>query len=313
VRQAPEPNAKENGMTNGHTTEVVAVLGAGGAMGFAMARNIARAGLPVRAWNRSRAKAEPLAQDGAVITDTPAEAAEGATIVLTMLADAEAVVQSMDSDDGALPVMARRNDPDHPVWLQMSTIGEEATRRCIRLANNYGVGFVDAPVLGTRQPAEQGQLVVLESGPEEARPRTHAVFEAIGHRTIRVGEAGAGTKLKLVTNSWVLAVVEAGAETIALAEGLGLDPSLFFQAVEGGALDLPYLRMKGQAIADRDFAPAFRLALAAKDASLVRESASQHGLDLPLLDLIARRLHQGAAEHGDEDFSATYLTSAPKR
>jgi 3-hydroxyisobutyrate dehydrogenase len=311
VRQAPEPNAKENGMTNGQTTEVVAVLGAGGAMGFAMARNIARAGLPVRAWNRSRAKAEPLAQDGAVITDTPAEAAEGATIVLTMLADAEAVVQSMDSDDGALPVMARRNDPDHPVWLQMSTIGEEATRRCIRLANNYGVGFVDAPVLGTRQPAEQGQLVVLESGPEEARPRTHAVFEAIGHRTIRAGEAGAGTKLKLVTNSWVLAVVEAGAETIALAEGLGLDPSLFFQAVEGGALDLPYLRMKGQAIADRDFAPSFRLALAAKDASLVRESASQHGLDLPLLDLIARRLHQGAAEHGDEDFSATYLTSTP--
>jgi 3-hydroxyisobutyrate dehydrogenase len=311
VRQAPEPNAKENGMTNGQTTEVVAVLGAGGAMGFAMARNIARAGLPVRAWNRSRAKAEPLAQDGAVITDTPAEAAEGATIVLTMLADAEAVVQSMDSDDGALPVMARRNDPDHPVWLQMSTIGEEATRRCIRLANNYGVGFVDAPVLGTRQPAEQGQLVVLESGPEEARPRTHAVFEAIGHRTIRAGEAGAGTKLKLVTNSWVLAVVEAGAETIALAEGLGLDPSLFFQAVEGGALDLPYLRMKGQAIADRDFAPSFRLALAAKDASLVRESASQHGLDLPLLDLIARRLYQGAAEHGDEDFSATYLTSTP--
>ena len=174
------------------------------------------------------------------------------------------------------------------------------------------MGFVDAPVLGTRQPAEQGQLVVLESGPEETRPRTHAVFEAIGHRTIRAGEAGAGTRLKLVTNSWVLAVVEAGAETIALAEGLGLDPSLFFQAVEGGALDLPYLRMKGQAIADRDFAPSFRLALAAKDASLVRESASQHGLDLPLLDLIARRLHQGAAEHGDEDFSATYLTSTPR-
>jgi 3-hydroxyisobutyrate dehydrogenase len=298
-------------MTYNQSTEVVAVLGAGGAMGFAMARNIARAGLPVRAWNRSRAKAEPLAQDGAVITGTPAEAAEGATIVLTMLADAEAVVQSMDSDDGALPVMARRNDLDHPVWLQMSTIGEDATRRCIALANNYGVGFVDAPVLGTRQPAEQGQLVVLESGPEEARPRTHPVFEAIGHRTIRAGEAGAGTRLKLVTNSWVLAVVEAGAETIALAEGLGLDPSLFFQAVEGGALDLPYLRMKGRAIADRDFTPSFRLALAAKDASLVRESASQHGLDLPLLDLIARRLHQGAAEHGDEDFSATYLTSTP--
>jgi 3-hydroxyisobutyrate dehydrogenase len=292
-------------------TETVAVLGAGGTMGFAMARNIARAGLPVRAWNRSRDKAEPLTQDGAAVADTPAEAAQDATIVLTMLADADAVVSAMNSDDGALPVMARRDDPDHPIWLQMSTIGEEATRRCIGLANRYGVGFVDAPVLGTRQPAEQGELVILESGPEQARPRVQPVFDAIGHRTIRAGQAGAGTRLKLVTNSWVLAVVEAGAETIALAEGLGLDPSLFFQAIEGGALDLPYLRIKGQAMTQRDFAPSFRLTLAAKDASLVRESARQHGLDLPLLDLIARRLHQGAAEHGDEDFSATYLTSAP--
>jgi 3-hydroxyisobutyrate dehydrogenase len=111
-----------------------------------------------------------------------------------------------------------------------------------------------------------------------------------------------------------VAVVEAGAETIALAGGLGLDPSLFFQAIEGGALDLPYLRLKGQAMAEREFSPSFRLALAAKDASLVNESARQRGLDLPLLDLIARRLGEGAAEHGDEDFSATYLTStAPGR
>jgi 3-hydroxyisobutyrate dehydrogenase len=294
-------------------TETVAVLGAGGTMGLAMARNIARVGIPVRAWNRSCGKAEPLARDGAVVTGTPAEAAEGATIVLTMLADADAVISAMDAEDGALPVMARRGDPDHALWLQMSTIGEEATRRFEGLANRYGVGFVDAPVLGTREPAERGELVILESGPEEARPRVRPVFDAIGHRTIRAGQAGVGTRLKLVTNSWVLAVVEAGAETIALAEGLGLDPSLFFQAIEGGALDLPYLRMKGQAIADRDFAPSFRLTLAAKDASLVREAAHQHGLDLPLLDLIARRLHEGAAEHGNEDFSATYLTSATGR
>jgi 3-hydroxyisobutyrate dehydrogenase len=139
------------------------------------------------------------------------------------------------------------------------------------------------------------------------------VFDAIGHRTIHAGEAGAGTRLKLVTNSWVLAVVEAGAETIALAEGLGVDPSLFFQAVEGGALDLPYLRMKGAVIASGDFIPDFRLELAAKDAGLVGDSAWQHGLDLPLLELVARRLGEGAREHGDKDFSATYLTSAPEQ
>lgn len=293
-------------------TQTVAVLGAGGTMGFPIARNIARAGIPVRAWNRSRGKAEPLTADGAVVTDTPAEAAQGSTIVLTILADGDSVLQAMDDEDGALPVMARRDDPDRPIWLQMSTIGEEATERCAGLANRYGLGFVDAPVLGTRQPAEQRKLVILESGPEEARSTIRPVFDAIGHRIIRAGQAGAGSRLKLVTNSWVLAVVEAGAEMIALAEGLGLDTSLFFQAIEGGALDLPYLRMKGQAIAKRDFDPAFRLALAAKDADLIAQSARRHGLDLPLFDLIARRLGEGTAEHGDKDFCATYLTSAPR-
>jgi 3-hydroxyisobutyrate dehydrogenase len=293
------------------TGETVAVLGAGGTMGFAMARNIARAGIAVRAWNRSRAKAEPLAADGAYIAATPADAAAGAGIVLTMLAGADAVGAAMERDAGALAVMADSDQPDLPIWLQMSTIGEEATDLCVSLAGRYGVGFVDAPVLGTRQTAEHGRLVVLESGPAEARPRVQPVFDAVGERTISAGQAGAGTRLRLVANSWVLAVVEACAETIALAEGLGVDPALFFQAIEKGPLDLPYLRAKAQAIAGRDFTPSYRLALAAKDAGLVADAAWQHGLDLPLFEVIARRLALGAGEHGGEDVSATYLTSAP--
>jgi 3-hydroxyisobutyrate dehydrogenase len=304
-------------------TETVAVLGAGGTMGFPIARNIARAGIPVRAWNRSRDKAEPLRDDGAAIADSPADAASGAGIVLTMLADEDAVIASMDGPDGALRAMSGvtsgssretgdPNAPHHPLWVQMSTVGEAATRRCAELANRHGVGFVDAPVLGTRQPAEERKLVVLESGPEEARPRTQPVFDAIAQRVIRAGEAGAGSRLKLVTNSWVLAVVEAGAETIALADGLGLDPALFFQAIEGGTLDLPYLRMKAKAMTERNFPPAFRLTLAAKDAGLVRSAAEEHALDLPVVEAIARRLAEGAKEHGDLDFSATYLTSTPE-
>jgi 3-hydroxyisobutyrate dehydrogenase len=291
------------------TSETIAVLGAGGTMGIAMARNMARAGLSVRAWNRTRDKAEPLAGDGVSVFATPAEAARGTGIVMTMLSDADAVIAAFES---ALPAMDAAADP-HPIWLQMSTIGEFATERCINLANSNGIGFVDAPVLGTREPAEQGKLVILESGPEEARPRVQPVFDAIGQRTIRAGQAGAGTLLKIVANSWVLGVVEVGAETIALAEGLGVDPDLFFKAIEGGSLDLPYLRTKGAAIAARDFSPAFRLTLAAKDASLLRESAQEHDLDLPVFETIAERLSEGAAEHGDEDFSATYLTSAPDR
>lgn len=281
----------------------VAFLGAGGTMGLAMARNIAGAGFAVRAWNRTRARAEPLSGDGVVVVGTPAEAVQGAGIVVTMLSDAGAVAGAMEE---ALPAA-----PDGILWLQTSTIGEEGTERCAALAREHGAVLVDSPVLGTRTPAEDGTLVVLASGPEDARAGAQPVFDAIGARTMWVGEAGRGTLLKLVTNNWIMAVVEGTAETVALAEGLGLDPALLLEAVEGGPLDLGYLRMKAAAIAAGDFAPSFRLALAAKDAGLVEEAVARRGLDLPLVPAIRARLEESVPAHGDEDVIATYRASAP--
>ncbi len=285
--------------------EMVAVLGAGGTMGLPMTRNIKQAGIEVRAWNRSRAKAEPLAGDGVEIFDTPGDAAAGATIVITILSDADAVIETAKA--------AIKPAGDDVVWLQMSTIGEEGTERCLELAGELGVALVDAPVLGTKQPAEQGKLVVLASGAEEVRARIQPIFDAVSQKTIWVGEAGSSTRLKLVVNSWVLLVTEGGAETIALAEGLGLDPALLFEALDGGTLDLPYLRIKGKAIVERNFEPAFKLALAAKDAGLVQDAANRRGLDLPVLEAVRARMAEGAKEHGEEDMAATYLTSAPKQ
>lgn len=286
--------------------EVVAVLGAGGTMGLPMARNLARAGIGVRAWNRSAEKAQPLADDGVLLAQTPAQAADGAGVILTIVADADAVFASVEGEQGALAQPA-----ENTIWLQMSTIGETATQRCVELAGERGVTFVDAPVLGTKQPAEAGELVVLASGPqEEVQERLAPVFDAVAKKTLWAGEAGDGTLLKLVLNSWIVSVVEGAAETIALAEGLGIDPSMLFDAVDGGPLDLGYLRVKGKAMLTRSFEPSFRLALAAKDARLVEQAAQRRELDLPLLSLIRERLEQGAAEHGDEDISATYLTSA---
>jgi len=283
--------------------ETVAVLGAGGTMGLPIARNIARAGIEVRAWNRTREKAESLKEDGATVFGSPGEAADGATVLLTMLADADAVIASVQD---ALPAVSEGG-----AWLQMSTIGEAGTERCMELASQHALTFLDSPVLGTKQPAEQGTLVILASGPEAARARVQPIFDAIGQKTMWAGEAGTGSRLKLVTNSWVLTVVEGCAETVALAEGLGLDPALLFEALEGGTLDLPYLRMKGKAILERNFEPMFSLTLAAKDARLVKESAERHGLDLPLLATIRRRMAEAVEEHGDKDMIATYLTSAP--
>jgi 3-hydroxyisobutyrate dehydrogenase len=284
-------------------------------MGFPMARNLARAGFTVHAWNRTRERAEPLSEDGAQIASTPAEAAEGASVILTMLADADAVIEAMAGDHGALsalPPATGSGTVDGVIWLQMSTIGEAGTERCADLAGQHRIPFVDAPVLGTRQPAEERKLVIMASGPATLRNRLQPVFDALGHKTMWLGEAGAGSHLKLVVNSWLLTVVEGGAETIALAEGLGLDPHLLFEAIDGGPLDLPYLRMKGRAMMERDFTPSFRLKLAAKDAALAEEAVRRRHLDLPLIRVIRERLAEGAREHGDEDMSATYLTSAER-
>ncbi len=282
----------------------IAVLGAGGTMGQAMAANLARSGFEVRAWNRSRPKAEPLAAEGVLIAETPAEAADGAGLVLTMLADLEAVAAAMDGRHGAITVL----DPGS-IWLQMSTIGDAGTARCAELAAKHQLAFFDCPVLGSRVPAQERKLVVLASGPEELRDQVQPVFDALGPKTLWLGQAGAASRLKLVLNAWVLTVVKAGAEIIALAESFGLDPHLIFEALEGTALDTPYLRLKGKAMTDRNFEPAFRLALAAKDAALVDEAARQAGLDLPLLTVISERLAEGAKRHGDKDMAATYLTS----
>jgi len=278
---------------------VVAVLGAGGSMGYGMARNLARAGISVRAWNRTREKAEPLAGDGTAVLGSPAQAAEGADVIVTMLPDAQAV---LDAVEAALPGAG-----GEAIWVQMSTLGEQGTERCIQLAGEHGLAFVDAPVLGTKQPAQEGKLVVLASGPDEVRDRVQPVFDAVGQRTMWLGPAGRGSQLKLATNAWVLAVTEGCAEAVAFTEGMGLEPALLVEAITGGPLDSPYFQLKTKAIIERRFDPQFRLALAAKDGRLMEEAMRRHHLELPLVTAVARQMARAAEQNPDKDTSASYL------
>jgi 3-hydroxyisobutyrate dehydrogenase len=285
------------------TSPSVAVLGTG-IMGAPMARNIAAAGMPTAAWNRTPEKAAPLRQDGIEVHDDVAGAVAGRDIVITMLADADAVVAVADE---MLPAV-----DGGAVWAQMSTIGLDGTERCAALAADRGIALVDAPVLGTRQPAEQGALLVLASGPGDALARCEPVFGAVGQRTMRVGDAGGGTRLKLAVNAWLLAAVEGIAEALALAGGLGLDPSLVLETIKGGALDTPYAHVKGALMMRGEFPPSFELKLAAKDARLVVEAAARHGLDLPLERTVAERMRQAVdAGYGDEDMAAVWRLAAP--
>lgn len=283
----------------------VAVLGTG-TMGAGMCRNIAAAGLPLTVWNRSRDRAEAAAADDVRVADTPADAVAGADVVVTMLFDTDSVVDVIEQARGSFAPGA--------VWLQTSTVGVAGSDRLSALADELGLVLVDAPVLGTKQPAEQGALVVLASGPDDARDRCAPVLDAVGSRTMWLGGAGAGSRLKMAVNSWVLTVVEGVAESLSLARELGLDPALFLEAVAGGPLDAPYLQMKGKAMLDGEFAAAFGLDGAVKDIALVAEAAEQVGLDTALQDAVRAHLARASsAGHGDKDMSATYLEHRPKK
>jgi 3-hydroxyisobutyrate dehydrogenase len=277
----------------------VAVLGTG-TIGEPIARNLAQAGFDVRVWNRTREKAEPLAQDGANVCDSAAEAARGAELVLTVLADADVTAETVEEVEFV----------DGAVWVQSATVGLDGAERLAELAEEKGVAFVDAPVLGTRQPAEQGKLVVLASGADDALDRCEPLFDAIGQATRRVGAVPNGSKLKMVTNLWLLAVIEGAAEAIALAEGLGLDPREFLATMEGSQIDTPYLHLKGEAMLERRLEPSFKLELAAKDAGLVLDAAARAGVEARVARAVRKAFERGVElGHGDEDMAAVYFAA----
>ena len=275
----------------------VSVLGTG-IMGVGMTRSLLREGHEVTVWNRSTEKAAPLADDGARVADSAAEAVADAEVVITMLFAADAVAEVMAGCLGQMPAGA--------VWVQSSTVGVEGTRRLAETAAEHGVAFLDAPVLGTKAPAEKGQLVVLASGPESHRPRVDPVLDAIGARTQWVSPtAGDASRLKLVVNAWIATIVNGAAQSVALARGLGLDPQQFLSAVSGQAVDTPYLQLKGMAMIDGDNTPSFELDGVIKDVDLVLDAMREAGTDATLATAIRDRLADSSGEgHGADDMAA---------
>ena len=279
------------------TGPAVAVLGTG-IMGAGMARSLLREGLEVTVWNRSTDKAKPLAEDGAHVAESAGDAVAAADVVVTMLFDTEAVAETMaDALDRAR---------EGAVWLQTSTVGVEGTERLAALARDKGVAMLDAPVLGTKAPAENGQLVVLASGPASLRGTVQPVLDAIGSKTQWVGEdPGDASKLKLAVNAWIATVVNGVAQSMALARGLGLDPQQFLDAVSGQAVDAPYVQLKGKAMINGDFTPSFALDGVIKDIDLVLAAMDGAGTDPTLARALRDRLAAAsAAGHGAEDMAA---------
>lgn len=267
-------------------------------MGAGMAGSLAREGHQVTVWNRTTERAEEVA--GALggdvsVAATVAEAVAGCDVVVTMLFDADAVLSVADE--------IAANLPDGAVWVQSATVGPDRARD---IADRAPGRVLDAPVLGTRKPAEDGTLVVLASGPQQLVDAAQPALEAVGGRTVLVGaEIGQASALKLACNAWVGLITAGTAQSLALARGLGVDPQLFLDAIKGGAVDTPYAHVKGGAMLSGEMPMSFAVDGIRKDFGLIREAAQGAGVrdDLmaAVLGLFDTASEQG---HGDDDLAA---------
>ncbi|PXA80229.1 NAD(P)-dependent oxidoreductase [Auritidibacter ignavus] len=290
-------------MTTSKSHTAVAVLGTG-TMGAPIARNLHNAGLDVTAWNRSAAKAAQLSEDGVALADSPADAVRDANVVVTVLKDADAVLEVLRAAAQALR--------PGTMLVQISTVGVEGISRIAKFAWSHQLRLVDAPVLGTKGPAENAQLVVLASGAESDRDVVGPLFDAIGKKTIWVDcKPGEASKLKVVVNSFISALTHGIAEAARLAEALGIDLEDFQNAIHGGPLEAPFASIKLDAIMNQQFAPSFTVENAIKDSRLVAEAAGNAGVWLPVADAGLERYRAAAASgHGGDDMAASYFAES---
>jgi 3-hydroxyisobutyrate dehydrogenase len=283
----------------------VAFLGIG-SMGHGMATSALRAGISTIVWNREPEATRDLAGLGAEVAETAADAARRAEIVVTMVTDTDAVI-SIARDHGMLAALA----PDS-IWVQMSTIGVAGIERVAAMvdADRPDVTLVDAPVSGSKIPAEQGQLTIFASGPDEARSRVASLFDALGQRTIWVGAAGAGSRLKLVNNTWLAFATEAVATSVALARHVGLETDKVVDALGDSPLVSPWQAAKLQRIAKGEYSAQFALSLALKDVHLALQAADDERF--AALSSLADEWQQAVDDgYGDQDI--TVVTQALER
>ncbi|TIH40082.1 NAD(P)-dependent oxidoreductase [Subtercola vilae] len=286
----------------------VALLGTG-TMGAGMARSLLRAGIDVTVWNRHSEKAKPLESDGATVAESVSDAVREADVVLTMLFDEAAVTE--------VAVEFLANTAPDAVWMQCATVGVAGVGRLQARAAEHGVSMVDAPVVGTKKPADEGTLVVLVSG-EAASIRSLApVLDAIGSKTVEVGDApGSASALKLACNAWVASLTAATAQSVEMCRLLGVDPALFLHAIDGGPSNTPYAQLKGGMMIDDDFTASFAVDGLAKDLGLMLEAVqdARSGSEAPteMLQALAGLFGRASSlGHGSDDIAAVVTAFRP--
>jgi 3-hydroxyisobutyrate dehydrogenase len=293
---------REHQMSQEHSPQEkvrVGLLGVG-LMGSAMAHRLLGRDIAVTAWDLNPEHLGELAGRGGEPAERPSEVVGGAGVVITMLPTAEVILNVVG------PLLDEW--PEDTIWLQMSSVGAAEADELSRVAGAHGVRIVDAPVSGSTQPAEHGQLTILASGPDSARTAVQPIFGALASRVLWVGEAGMGSRLKLAANHWMITMVAALAESMQLCDAMGLDQGHFVALLDGGPLGSPYALQKLGEMQRHDYPAGFPVRLALKDLELVHEVAQDARAAMPILDVVRERFRTANLELADQDLAAIYET-----
>jgi 3-hydroxyisobutyrate dehydrogenase-like beta-hydroxyacid dehydrogenase len=278
----------------------VAFLGLG-IMGSRMAANLCRAGFEVHAWNRTRARAEELAADhGAIVADTPAQAAAAAGIAITMVVDSPEVEAVLFGADGAAEGLR-----DDGLAIDMSTIAPSKSRAIAERLNGEGISFLDAPVTGSKPKAEDGTLTIMAGGDAADFERAKPLFEAMGKLVLHVGSQGHGSMVKLINNTVAAVNTAAVAEGIAVGRRADLDLDKLLEVISAGSGASAMLDLKAQPIIERDYEPLFKLGHMLKDVRHCLAEAEALGVSMRVA-AATETLYAEAddAGHYDDDFAA---------
>ncbi|MDW3224108.1 MAG: NAD(P)-dependent oxidoreductase [Paracoccaceae bacterium] len=282
-------------------TRKVTLIGTG-LMGVPMSRNLLKAGHQLTVWNRTRARAEPLAQDGARIAENEIDAVTGAEIVITMLSDGFASGALIENPD------VQKSLSKGAIWIDMSSAKPEHARQQAETLESLGFGHLDAPVSGGTKGAEAGTLAIMVGGQAETFSRARSVFEAMG-RPVHVGPSGAGQLSKLANQTIVAVTISAVAEAMLLVEQGGADPAAVRAALKGGFADSVILQQHGERMTEGNFDPGGLTKFQVKDLNNTLDEAASLGLELPATKNVRDRFQHfiDAMDGGERDHSGLYL------
>ena len=270
-------------------------------MGSAMAMNLVKAGFRVTVWNRTKEKSGPLVEAGAQSASSPRCVAEASEIVFAMMATPSAVKSVRDGEDGIIAGLDSGRG-----YVDMSTIDADTSRESWRLAREKGALFLEAPVAGSRKPAEEGTLTIMAAGDRALYDKSLPALEKMGKKILFLGEVGNGTRMKLANNLVMGGMLAALCEGLSLAAKSGLEPHQLLEVLDSGAMTNPMFRLKGGMIAEGgEFPAAFPLKHMQKDLRLALQLADQIGQPLfaaaAVNELFKTALREGL---GDCDFAA---------